>query len=557
MPADEIVGRGRTRISDAALEVALNALLDRHEDAWVAAMKPNGQFTAMPESVPLRGQRVLEGAISPLELVITSDRPIVIDAWDRVLKQGGANASVHAYGDPTRVIGMHFMDMTEKYGVVIGVFLGYRATTPPAAAERQVLIPRASVVRKDEMGIILSVDDAATAILGWPADEMIGHRTLEFIHPDDQERAVANWMELYGREGLSQRVRLRHRHKDGSWVWLEVTNHNHLDDPDDACVVADNVDVTEEVMALDALANNERLLRRLTAALPVGVLYVAADGTVDYGNERLAAIVGVEWASTAEEQFATAIGQDRALLLNTLSTVLHEGRDTDLSVTFRAKADTDLNCDVKMRALVNAANEVVGAIVCVIDVTEDLKLREELKRRARYDLLTGCLNHASIVSELVDRLAAGAPGLTVAVFIDLDEFKTINDQYGHAAGDHVLRQIADGLHRVSRDNDLVGRLGGDEFLLVLQTADDPRALTGIVNRLTGALNRRISWENDWISPGVSIGLSYAQAGSGVTAERLVRAADAAMYATKRGKGPPVVTNAATGSGYPTTEPEGA
>lgn len=554
MPADENVGRGSTRLSQAALEVALNVLLDRHPDAWVAAIKPNGHFTGMPESVPLRGQRVLEGVISPLELVITSDRSIVVEAWDRVLKEGGSNASVHAYGDPSRVIGMHFMDMTFEYGVLIGVFLGYRPNTPPAAAERQVLIPRASVVRKDQMGIILSVDDAATAILGWPADEMIGHRTLEFVHPDDQERAVANWMELYGREGLSQRVRLRHRHKDGSWVWLEVTNHNRLEDPDDPCVIADNVDVTDEVMALDALRNNERLLRRLTEALPVGVLYVAADGTVDYGNERLAAIVGVEWASTAEEQFATAIGQDRVKLLNALSTVLQQGRDVDLSVTFLAKAETELNCDVKVRALVNDANEVVGAIVCVIDVTEDLRLREELKRRARYDLLTGCLNHASIMSELTDRLAAGTPGLTVAVFIDLDEFKTINDRYGHAAGDHVLRHIADGLHQVAGDSDLVGRLGGDEFLLVLQTADDRLALTGIVNQVTEALNHRISWENEWISPGVSIGLSYARAGSGVTAARLVRAADGAMYATKRSKGTPVVTDAAS---VHTTGHEGA
>jgi diguanylate cyclase (GGDEF)-like protein len=109
----------------------------------------------------------------------------------------------------------------------------------------------------------------------------------------------------------------------------------------------------------------------------------------------------------------------------------------------------------------------------------------------------------------------------------------------------VLRQIADGLHQVAGDSDLVGRLGGDEFLLVLQTPDDRLALMGIVNQVTEALNHRISWENEWISPGVSIGLSYARAGSGVTAARLVRAADGAMYATKRGKGTPVVTDAAS------------
>jgi diguanylate cyclase (GGDEF)-like protein/PAS domain S-box-containing protein len=544
MPADDNIDRGRTRISRAAREAALNALLERNRDAWVAAMKPNGQFMNMPESVPLRGQRVLEGPTSPLDLVMTADRSVVIDTWDRLLTEGGANTSVHAFGEPSRVIDMHFVDMTDTYGVLIGLFHGYRGDAMPRAAERKMLAPRTSVLRKDQMGMILSVDDAATAILGWPAEEMIGRRSLDFIHPDDHERAVANWMELYGREGLSQRVRLRHRHRDGSWVWLEVTNHNHLDDPDDPCVLADNVDVTEEVMALEALRDHERLLRTLTEALPVGVLHVAGDGTVDYANERLAAIVGVEWASTVEEQFATAIGEHRDELLNSLATVLQRGTDIDLSASFLPKAYAEVHCDVKMRALINEADDVVGAIVCVIDVTQELKLREELKRRARYDMLTGCLNHESVMSALAERLAAGAaPGLTVALFIDLDEFKTINDRYGHAAGDHVLRQVADDLRRIAHDGDLVGRLGGDEFLLVSQTSDDPGALTAIANRVAEALDHRIAWENHSISPGASIGLSYAHVGSGISAERLVREADKAMYASKRSGRAPVFINA--------------
>ena len=543
MPADDI-SRGRTRISQAALEVALNSLLERHPDAWVVAIKPSGHFTDMPQTVPLRGQRVIEGPTSALEMVVPEDRPIVIETWDRLLNEGGANASVRTYGDASHVVGMHFIDVTHQYGVCIGVFLGYGADTPPESAEQKVLVPRTSVIRKDQLGVILSVDEAFTAILGWRADEVVGHRSLDFIHPDDQERAVANWMEMFSRQGSSQRVRLRHAHKDASYVWLEVTNHNQLADPDDPCVLAENVDVTDEVLAAEALRANERVLRRLTEALPVGVLYVAADGTVDYGNERLATIVGAGWASTVGEQFATAIGQDREVLRASVSTVLEEGLDVDVNVSFQPKPDTEVHCVVNLRALINETSEVVGAIVCVTDVTEDLRLREELKERARYDLLTGCLNHTSVMSELADRLAANAPdGLTVAIFMDLNEFKAINDRYGHAAGDHVLRHIADDLRGVAREDDLVGRLGGDEFLMVLHTADDQQALTNIANRVAEALNHDVEWEDNWISPAASIGLSYARAGSGVSAERLVRAADAAMYASKRNAGTPAFTDA--------------
>ena len=547
MPADGVIGRGTTRFSQAALEVALNSLLERYPDAWVVAIRSSGHFTRMPESVPLHGQRVIYGPTSALEMVVPEDHRVVVDTWARALTEGGANATVRAYGDATRLISMHFIDMTPRYGVYIGVLLGYGADTWPEASEKQtVLIPRTSVMRKDQTAVVTSVDDAATAILGWRADEMIGQRSLDFVHPDYQDRAVANWMEMFARPGSSQRVRLRYRHKDGSYVWLEITNHNYLDDPDDPCVLSENVDVTDEVMAIEALRANERVLRRLTEALPVGVLYVAADGTLDYGNERLAAIVGVAWASTVEEQFATAVVQDREKLLNAVSTVLGLGRDVDMSITFVPKPDTDVHCDVNLRALINEAGEVVGAIVCVTDVTEDLKLREELKERARYDLLTGCLNHASVMSELTERLAATRPdGLTVALFIDLDEFKAINDRYGHAAGDHVLKNVADDLHEVVHNDDLLGRLGGDEFLMVLHAPDDPRALTGIANQVTEALGHSIRWEGDWISPDASIGLSYARAGSGVSAERLVRAADAAMYTSKRGGGTLVFTDAAS------------
>jgi diguanylate cyclase (GGDEF)-like protein len=146
------------------------------------------------------------------------------------------------------------------------------------------------------------------------------------------------------------------------------------------------------------------------------------------------------------------------------------------------------------------------------------------------------------MSELAERLASTTDGLTVALFIDLDEFKAINDRYGHAAGDDVLRQVADELREVAHPGDLVGRLGGDEFLVVLHCADR-RGLAPLANRVTDALDHDVRWENSWISPGASVGLSYACAASGLSAERLVRAADSAMYASKRGGGQPVFTDA--------------
>jgi diguanylate cyclase (GGDEF)-like protein/PAS domain S-box-containing protein len=354
-------------------------------------------------------------------------------------------------------------------------------------------------------------------------------------------------LEIFTRPEASQRVRLRFRHKDGSWVWLEITNHNHLEDPADPCVLAENVDVTDEVTAQEALRANERLLRRLTEALPVGVLYVAADGSLDYGNERLATIVGVSFAKTVEEQFATAVSEDRQTLLDGIATALRQGRDIDLTVSFRPKPDTTVHCDVSLRALVNDSSEVVGAIACISDVTEDLKLREELRERATYDLLTGCLNHAAVMSELAERLSAPSGELTVALFIDVDDFKGINDRYGHAAGDHVLRHVAHRLRAVADDGDLVGRLGGDEFLMVTR-CPDASGLADIANRVAPALGEDVEWRGERIFHRASIGLAYTPAGSAVTADRLVSSADAAMYESKRRGAAPMFVDAAEAEG---------
>jgi diguanylate cyclase (GGDEF)-like protein len=173
-------------------------------------------------------------------------------------------------------------------------------------------------------------------------------------------------------------------------------------------------------------------------------------------------------------------------------------------------------------------------------MTEDFKLREELRERALYDLPTGCLNHASVMAAVADRLPPPANERTAALFLDLDEFKETNDRYGHAAGDVVLRAVADRLRAVARDGDVVGRLGGDEFLLVMRTAADRSAAARIASRVSRAVNRAVPWGDGEIPVSASVGVSSAAAGSTATADNLVSAADSAMYESKRRGSGPVV-----------------
>jgi PAS domain S-box-containing protein len=95
--------------------------------------------------------------------------------------------------------------------------------SPLDGSQLEPLRPRIGIVYKDSRAMITGVDEHATGMLGWSANQMIGARSLEFIHLDDHQRAVANWMEMLSHQ-QPKRIRLRHRRQDGAWLWIEAEN---------------------------------------------------------------------------------------------------------------------------------------------------------------------------------------------------------------------------------------------------------------------------------------------------------------------------------------------
>jgi diguanylate cyclase (GGDEF)-like protein/PAS domain S-box-containing protein len=174
-----------------------------------------------------------------------------------------------------------------------------------------------------------------------------------------------------------------------------------------------------------------------------------------------------------------------------------------------------------------------GWVLTTRDVTERVRLRDELAAQARTDPLTGLLNRAAFLALTDERLRGDRPA--IVLFVDLDQFKVVNDTFGHAAGDELLGVVATRLRTAVGPGDVVARLGGDEFAVLTRTSDLQRALAtaGAVVEAVGRLE----------APGgrhrtVSVGLAT---GAGVPAAQLLREADLAMYRAKgRGGGCAVV-----------------
>jgi diguanylate cyclase (GGDEF)-like protein len=172
-------------------------------------------------------------------------------------------------------------------------------------------------------------------------------------------------------------------------------------------------------------------------------------------------------------------------------------------------------------------------------------MREELKRRATFDELTGCYNRASIMRTLEANIASGQRQAERAVvFVDLDSFKAVNDEHGHAAGDELLSVVAQRLQRVVRERDMVGRIGGDEFLAVCPDIGGPDQAMKLAVRLAEAQREEVRLAKGGVVVQLSIGLAWSS-GEGADADALVAQADNAMYESKReGAGRPKLAIAA-------------
>jgi len=190
-------------------------------------------------------------------------------------------------------------------------------------------------------------------------------------------------------------------------------------------------------------------------------------------------------------------------------------------------------CLLSLRALTDATGAVNGAVGCLSDVTEGVLLRHELEAKASTDALTGCLNRSATLSVLVRATAASAAagrGLAL-VFIDLDDFKSVNDLYGHAAGDRLLVAAADRLRASVRDRDEIGRLGGDEFLVICPGVESAEQAARIAERLATSIEARVD-----VGPGIvdlhaSLGVAWTD--EGLDMDALIAQADTAMYESKR------------------------
>ncbi len=294
---------------------------------------------------------------------------------------------------------------------------------------------------------------------------------------------------------------------------------------------------TELAFGIERLRNAASLhaaedrFRTLADAAPIGILETPHAGGVDYANPRIAEICGRDVEEFLGAGWQDAVHpEDRDQLLRLIDAARPLGQR--VVTTFRIRRPDGEIRHVRMSAAPKGLGGEEGYVTTVEDITEEVDAQLELTHLAFHDTLTGLPNRATVLNRLKLELSGHRVGRKIAVlFLDLDQFKIVNDSLGHETGDAVLKEVGRRFARAIRGGETAARFSGDEFVFIVRDIDSVDDAIGAARRLLAALERPIRSGNLDLTVTGSIGIVIP--GLGADPETVLRDADTAMYKAKK------------------------
>ena len=372
----------------------------------------------------------------------------------------------------------------------------------------------------------LFANKAYASFWGWNVDSVIG-RTVEEIIGAEGFREI----EPYIRRVLSGETATYERQlrtPDGGTRVIEVNLLPQLDEAGKAISAFVLIsDITRHRLSEQAVRESEERLRKFSDATHEGIVF-HENGIITDCNDAGLRLIGYRY----EELVGRPV----------LDFVAPESRDTVLN-NIRLGYERGYEGFIVHKDGSRVAVEMTGKVMPYkgkpyrMTVIRDIRDRKEAEARiqflAHHDTLTGLPNRVLLMDRLEFILASARrrEARVGVLFIDLDNFKTVNDSLGHAAGDSLLRQVASRIEGALRSVDVVSRLGGDEFLVVLPDLESEQAPVAVAEKLLAVVSEPVTLEGQVLSVSPSIGIAVFPR-DGTTADTLIRNADAAMYLAK-------------------------
>jgi diguanylate cyclase (GGDEF)-like protein/PAS domain S-box-containing protein len=491
--------------------------------------------------------------------------PVVVSAVKASRTDSAINVVSAAVAFAVVNLGRHATTASTVRGAVLYTALGvlvavtvhnFRSRLQEAIGRQKLSFQEApigkAIVSLD--GRLLEVNGAFCRLVGYSDHELRSMTFQEITHPDDLDADLALVGDLIAGRRRQYSLDKRYIRKDGGHVFVSLHVVLAGDAGTPPYLIAQVLDVTEERrreeelrFLVDELSESNNMLDsairdaetsrgRLTALVehsrdPIAVL--DADQILRYASPAYKELFGVDPAEAIGSPSASRTHpEDRERLAGILAEIMTEPGAVGTYEIRVMRTDGEWR-HVEVTASNHLGDPAVEGIVCNCrDVTDRVIEARELSRIATHDSLTGLANRALLMERLVAALSRTRQSTekVALLYIDIDHFKAINDNFGHAAGDRLLTSVAECLRTETRPQDTVARLGGDELVVLIDHVSNVGCATALADRLRDTCRRSLRVNGTLVGVTLSIGVALS---GGHTAEALLAEADAALYRAKR------------------------
>jgi diguanylate cyclase (GGDEF)-like protein/PAS domain S-box-containing protein len=389
----------------------------------------------------------------------------------------------------------------------------------------------------DQDRIIQYISPSIKNITKFTPDSILNQSFDHFIHPDQQEEMVLLFKKICDSPPgtILKSGPVMGLHQDGHWLYFDSTLTNMMQVNSVNGIVVNVREITQQVEMEKELWQSEYSFRTLFNQANDAVLVITLDGHILEVNQRAVELLGFNSSTLTCKKIQEILDEMEILLFNQTLDKLKQEVQLPLSEwTLKNKNQQSIPVEINFGLIYNNDKELTRIICTIRDISERKKTEEMLRHLATHDPLTKLPNRELFFNRFEDACKHAREGsYSIAVaFIDLDEFKNVNDEYGHATGDDVLKQFSARLKSTIRQHDTIARISGDEFILLFEGVEKADDIERVIQKVKKKIGEPFHSNGHSLHIDASIGISiYPQ--DGKFPEKIVHLADAAMYEAKK------------------------
>jgi diguanylate cyclase (GGDEF)-like protein/PAS domain S-box-containing protein len=385
---------------------------------------------------------------------------------------------------------------------------------------------------------ILFANARFLSLLGMKSPDVVGRPLTEFVAPEYVELVENNLRRRLAGESAAERYEIELMDRQGQVTRVELSS-TLIDSAGEPALLLTALEMMPGAIPTE-VSQKPRAMATLDA-MGESVITVDAEGRIDYINHSAELLLSQQVNQVLGKTFADVASlvdeNDRRKLDDPVQKALGStGRVTAArrAVLVPASGGNERYVEISVTPLQLEGKDSSGLVLVLHDTSELRGLTRQMTYQASHDALTGLVNRREFerrLQEALDSAQTGDAGHALC-YLDLDHFKVVNDTCGHTAGDNMLREIASLIKDTVRDSDTVGRIGGDEFALLLVGCPLEKARQIADNVVRSVNDYRFVWKDKIFNVGVSIGLVEIGRDSG-TIEDIMNSADSACYVAKK------------------------